>query len=183
MICVAVFAASSLLCAASTSLTMMLIAWMLQGIGGGGLAPTEQSIFADTFPPEKRALAFALYGVTVVTGPAVGPMLGGWLTDNYSWRWCFLINLPIGLLALVYLFVNEPRVLEEDRKRHLRGGLRVDYIGFTLVVVGFGALQILLDRYQHDDGFSSDFITSLAIITTVSIVALVWREICVRSRW
>ena len=153
-----------MLCAVSTSLPMMLVARVLQGIGGGGMAPTEQSIFADTFPPEKRAQAFALYGLTVVTAPAVGPTLGGWLTDNYSWHWCFLINLPVGLLSLtlVQLFVVEPEALQQDRRRLLAGGLRVDYIGFALVVLGFGALQIMLDRYERDDGFSSDFITALA---------------------
>lgn len=179
MICVALFAASSLLCAMSTSLAMMLIARALQGVGGGGLAPTEQSIFADTFPPAKRAQAFALYGVTVVTGPAVGPALGGWLTDNFSWHWCFLINLPIGLLSLmlVQLFVDEPKALRDDRKRLLRGGLKVDYVGFALVLLGFGALQIMLDRYEREDGFASTFISALAIVATLSLVTLVWWEI------
>src|SRR5689334_22654834 len=148
MICVALFTGSSVLCAMSTSLTTMLFARALQGVGGGGLAPTEQSIFADTFPPEKRALAFALYGITVVTAPAAGPVLGGWLTDAYSWHWCFLINLPVGLLSLtlVQLFITEPTVLRDERRHLLAGGLRVDYIGFALIVLGFGALQIMLDR-------------------------------------
>jgi DHA2 family multidrug resistance protein len=179
MTCVAIFTASSLLCAMSGSLSTMLIARALQGVGGGGLAPTEQSIFADTFPPNKRAMAFALYGVTVVTGPAIGPVLGGWLTDNYSWHWCFLINLPIGLLSLtmVQLLVNEPKALVDDRKRRLRAGLNVDYIGLALVVLGFGAPQIVLDRYERDDGFSSDFITTSAIVAGASLLALVWWEI------
>ena len=161
--CVATFTAASLLCAVSSSLSMMLVARVLQGIGGGGLAPTEQSIFADTFPVEKRAQAFALYGLTVVTAPAVGPTLGGWLTDSYSWHWCFLINLPVGMLslALVQLFIVEPEALKQDRKRMLAGGLRVDYVGFALVALGFGALQIMLDRYELDDGFSSGFISGL----------------------
>ena len=142
---------------------MMLIARVLQGIGGGGLAPTEQSIFADTFPVEKRAQAFALYGLTVVTAPAIGPALGGWLTDSYSWHWCFLINLPVGMLslALVQLFIVEPEALKQDRKRMLAGGLKIDYVGFALVALGFGALQIMLDRYELDDGFSSGFISGL----------------------
>lgn len=177
--CVALFTASSVLCAMSTSLSMMLIARVIQGIGGGGLAPTEQSIFADTFLPEKRAQAFALYGLTVVTAPAVGPTLGGWLTDNFSWHWCFLINLPVGLLslALVQLFVVEPEALQRDRKRLLAGGLHVDYVGFALVVLGFGALQIMLDRYEIDDGFSSDFITSLGSIAAISLMTLVVWEV------
>ena len=173
--CVALFTAASLLCAVSTSLSMMLIARVLQGIGGGGMAPTEQSMFADTFPPEKRAQAFALYGLTVVTAPAIGPMLGGWLTDTYSWHWCFLINLPVGLLSLtlVQLFIVEPEALKQDRKRMLAGGLRVDYIGFALVALGFGALQIMLDRYELDDGFSSDFISGLGLIAGLSLLTLV----------
>jgi MFS transporter, DHA2 family, multidrug resistance protein len=173
--CVATFTAASLLCAVSSSLSMMLIARVLQGIGGGGLAPTEQSIFADTFPVEKRAQAFALYGLTVVTAPAVGPTLGGWLTDSYSWHWCFLINLPVGMLslALVQLFIVEPEALKQDRKRMLAGGLRVDYVGFALVALGFGALQIMLDRYELDDGFSSGFISGLGLIAGLSLLTLV----------
>ncbi len=179
MSCVAIFAFSSLLCALSQSLTMILLARVLQGIGGGGLAPTEQSIFADTFPPEKRAQAFALYGLTVVTAPAVGPTLGGWLTDAYSWHWCFLINVPVGLLSLVLvqLFIVEPEALKQDRKRLLAEGLKIDYIGFGLVVLGFGALQIMLDRYERDDGFSSNFITSLFVIAALSLLTLVVWEI------
>ncbi len=177
--CVALFTLSSLMCAMSTSLTMMLIARVIQGIGGGGLAPTEQSIFADTFPQEKRAQAFALYGLTVVTAPAVGPTLGGWLTDAYSWHWCFLINLPVGALSLflVHMFIVEPEALKRDRKRLLAGGLRVDYIGFGLVALGFGALQIMLDRYERDDGFSSNFITETALIALISLLILVVWEL------
>ena len=178
MICVALFTGSSVLCAMSTSLTTMLFARALQGVGGGGLAPTEQSIFADTFPPEKRALAFALYGITVVTALAVGPVLGGWLTDSYSWHWCFLINLLALLsLTLVQLFITEPGALRQERRALLAGGLRVDYIGFALIVLGFGALQIMLDRYERDDGFSSDFITGLGVAALAGLTALVVWEL------
>lgn len=179
--CVALFTASSVMCAISTSLSMMLVARALQGIGGGGLAPTEQSIFADSFPPEKRAQAFALYGLTVVTAPAVGPVLGGWLTDAYSWHWCFLINLPVGLLSLtlVQLFVVEPEVLQRERRALLQKGLRVDYIGFALVALGFGALQIMLDRYERDDGFSSGFVTTLGLTAAISLLALTIRELVI----
>lgn len=175
MICVALFTFSSILCALSDTLGMMMLARALQGVGGGGLAPTEQSIFADTFPPEKRAQAFALYGITVVTAPAVGPVLGGWLTDSYSWHWCFLINLPVGLLSLslVQMFITEPPALQEDRRQLLARGLRVDYVGFALIALGFGALQIMLDRYERDDGFSSAFITGLAIIAAASLISLI----------
>jgi MFS transporter, DHA2 family, multidrug resistance protein len=180
MICVGLFTASSLLCAMSTSLDMMLIARVLQGIGGGGMAPTEQSMFADTFPPEKRAQAFALYGLTVVSAPAIGPVLGGWLTDNLSWHWVFLINLPVGLLSLtlVGLLVVEPEVLQRERRDLLAKGLNIDVLGLILVVLGFGALQILLDRYELDDGFSSGFISTLGIVSGVSLAGLlVWELI------
>jgi MFS transporter, DHA2 family, multidrug resistance protein len=179
MMCVGLFTASSVLCAVSTSLSMILIARVLQGIGGGGMAPTEQSMFADTFPPEKRGQAFALYGLTVVSAPAIGPVLGGWLTDSYSWHWVFLINLPVGLLSLtlVQLFVTEPEALKQDRRALLSKGLNIDFLGFGLVALGFGALQIFLDRYEQDDGFSSNFITTLAVISAVSLISLVIWEL------
>ena len=179
MICVLLFTASSLLCAVSSSLQMMLIARVLQGIGGGGMAPTEQSMFADTFPPEKRSQAFALYGLTVVSAPAIGPVLGGWLTDNLSWHWVFLINLPVGLLSLtlVGLLVVEPEILQQERRARLAKGLNIDVLGLVLVFVGFGTLQILLDRYEIDDGFSSGFITALGVISATSLVTLVIWEL------
>jgi DHA2 family multidrug resistance protein len=179
MICVGLFTFSSLLCAMSTSLGMMLCARVLQGIGGGGMAPTEQSMFADTFAPEKRAQAFALYGLTVVSAPAIGPVLGGWLTDNLSWHWVFLINLPVGLLSLtlVGLLVVEPEVLKRERKELLAKGLNIDVLGLILVVLGFGALQILLDRYELDDGFSSGFISTLGVISGGSLLGLVAWEL------
>jgi MFS transporter, DHA2 family, multidrug resistance protein len=179
MLCVALFTASSMLCAASSSLGMMLVARVLQGIGGGGMAPTEQSMFADTFPPEKRAQAFALYGLTVVSAPAIGPVLGGWLTDNMSWHWVFLINLPVGLLSLtlVGLLVVEPEVLKQERRDLLAKGLNIDVLGLVLVFVGFGTLQVLLDRYEIDDGFSSGFISMLGVVSLVSLVTLVVWEL------
>jgi DHA2 family multidrug resistance protein len=122
-------------------------------------------------------MAFALYGLTVVVAPAIGPVLGGWLTDDYSWHWVFLINLPVGILSLTltYLFVYEPKALKDDRRKLLSGGLSIDYVGFAMVLLGFGALQILLDRYQRDDGFSSSFIVALAVICFVSLAFLaIW---------
>ncbi len=138
MSCVAIFTISSVMCGFSTSLAFMVTCRIVQGIGGGGLAPTEQSIFADSFPPAMRSMAFALYGLTVVVAPAVVPVLGGYLTDDYSWHWVFLINLPIGLmsLTLTHFFVYEPKVLVEERRKLLRGGLSVDYIGFALAGTG-----------------------------------------------
>jgi len=177
--CVALFTASSIACAFATSLWMMLLFRVLQGIGGGGLAPTEQSIFADSFTPKQRALAFSVYGFTVVTAPAIGPVLGGWLTDSYSWHWVFLINLPFGALSLVltWLFVYDSEAVKADRRRLLDRGLKIDYLGFALVVLGFGTLQIVLDRFEHEDGFSSPLILMLSTISATSLVALVIWEL------
>jgi DHA2 family multidrug resistance protein len=179
MLCVAVFTASSVACAFSTSLMMILVARVFQGIGGGGMAPVEQSMFADTFVPEKRGQAFALYGLTVVSAPAIGPVLGGWLTDSFSWHWVFLINLPVGLLSLVLvqLFVTEPEALKRDRRELLAKGLKIDILGFVLVVLGFGTLQILLDRYEQDDGFSSPFIQAMTVISVVCLGGLIVWEL------
>ena len=179
MFSVALFTVSSLLCALSTSLPMMICFRVLQGIGGGGLAPVEQSIFADTFPPEKRAQAFALYGFTVVGAPILGPALGGWLTDNFSWHWVFLINLPFGALSLllVGLFVVDSPKVKEDRKKLLSKGLKVDYVGLLLCALGFSTLQLVLDRYELDDGFSSPFILTMSVISAVSLITLVVWEL------
>ena len=177
--CVALFTVASILCAFATSLPMMLLFRVLQGIGGGGLAPTEQSIFADSFTPKQRALAFSLYGFTVVTAPAVGPVLGGWLTDSYSWHWVFLINLPFGALslALTWLFVYDSDVVKADRRKLLARGLKIDYVGFALVALGFGTLQVVLDRFERNDGFSSPFILTFSIISVVSLIGLVIWEL------
>ena len=177
MICVAIFTGSSLLCAMAPSLPWMILFRVLQGLGGGGLAPTEQSIFADSFPPEKRATAFAMYGVTVVVAPAIGPVLGGWLTESYSWHWIFLINLPVGLLALmlIWLLVDEPPAVVQDTK-DFRARFVPDWLGFVLVALTFGALQVLLDRFEQDDGFSSLSIDIFFLITVFSGLALVWWE-------
>ena len=179
MICVALFTFSSVMCGLSTSLGEILFFRVLQGVGGGGLAPTEQSMFADTFTPQQRALAFSLYGFTVVTAPAIGPVLGGWLTDHYSWNWVFLINLPVGIasLALVAIFVHDSPLLIQERRERLRRGLRVDYFGFALVAIGFGCLQFVLDRFERDDGFSSDFITLLTLASAVALITLVIWEL------
>ena len=179
MICVAIFTFASVMCGFADSLGMMLFFRVLQGIGGGGLAPTEQSIFADSFTPQQRALAFALYGFTVVTAPAVGPVLGGWLTDHYSWHWVFLINLPVGImsLVLVWFFVYDAPVLIQERARLLRRGFKIDYVGFILIAIGFGCLQYVLDRFEREDGFSSDLITGLSILSGLALIAMVFWEL------
>ncbi len=177
MICVGLFTIASVACGFATSLGFMLTMRVLQGLGGGGLAPVEQSMFADTFPPAMRAKAFALYGLTVLVAPAIGPVLGGWLTDNLSWHWVFLINLPVGLLSLTltWLFVTEPQALKDDRRKLLASGFSVDYIGFALVAIGFGSMQVVLDKFQQDDGFSSRFVVTLSIVCVCALAILaVW---------
>ena len=179
MICVGLFTLASAGCATSTSLSQIVIWRVLQGFGGGGLAPVEQSIFADTFPVRKRPQAFALYGLTVVFAPAIGPILGGWLTDAFSWHWVFLINLPVGCLSLLltWFLVSDSAATKRDRAAILKRGLRIDYFGFFLVVVGFGALQIVLDRYEREDGIGSPFINIGGTICVVALVVLVAWEI------
>jgi DHA2 family multidrug resistance protein len=178
MICVALFTGSSFMCALSPNLGAMIFFRVLQGVGGGGLAPTEQSIFADTFPPAERAKAFAFYGVTVIVAPAIGPLLGGWLTDSFSWHWIFLINLPVGAaaLTLIWLLVDEPAAVREDTEK-FRRDFQPDWLGFLLVASTFGCLQVVLDRFQQDDGFSSDLIVTFFIIFVSSAVLLVWWEL------
>jgi DHA2 family multidrug resistance protein len=169
--CIAFFTLSSLLCGIAPSLAFLLLFRVLQGLGGGGLQPLAQAILADTFPPEKRGLAFALYGITAVVAPTVGPVLGGWITYNYSWRWIFFINLPVGLLAffLVYRLIEDPPYLRAART----AGVGIDYVGIALLVLGVGALQVMLDRGQQDDWFQSNFIVTLGIIAAVGLISLV----------
>ena len=171
MICLAVFTVSSLLCGVAPSLPLLLLFRVLQGAGGGGLQPMAQAILADTFPPEKRGLAFALYGITAVTAPTIGPTLGGWITFNYSWRWIFFINLPVGIatLFLVRRFVEDPPYLSRVKA----AGVKLDYVGIGLLTVGIGSLQILLDKGQEDDWFGSHFITTLIVLAAVCLISLV----------
>jgi DHA2 family multidrug resistance protein len=171
MLCLIIFTISSLLCGFAPSLGAIIIFRILQGAGGGGLQPIAQAILADTFPPEKRGLAFALYGVTVIVAPTIGPTLGGFITDNFSWRWIFFINIPVGILALflVYRLIEDP----PWAKRQAGAASRIDYIGVSLLVLGVGALQILLDKGQEDDWFGSRFIVTLAVLAVVGLVSLV----------
>jgi len=171
MACIAFFTLSSLLCGVAPSLGFLLLFRVLQGLGGGGLQPMAQAILADTFPPEKRGLAFALYGITAVVAPTIGPVLGGWITYNYSWRWIFFINLPVGIVALFLIFrlIEDPPYLKAAR----HAGVRVDYVGIALLVIGISALQIMLDRGQQDDWFQSRFILTLAIVATIGLIGLV----------
>jgi MFS transporter, DHA2 family, multidrug resistance protein len=171
MLCIALFTVSSLLCGAAPNLGMLIVFRAIQGAGGGGLQPMAQAILADTFPPQKRGLAFALYGITAVIAPTVGPTIGGWITDNYSWRWIFYINLPVGILALflVLRMVEDPPYLSLRRM----AGVKLDYIGIGFLAVGIAALQIMLDKGQEDDWFGSHFITTLAVTAAICLVSLV----------
>ena len=143
MMCVALFTTTSLLCGLAPSLGLLIVFRVLQGVGGGGLAPVEQAILVDTFPKEKLGGAFALYSMAIVTAPAIGPPLGGWITDSFSWRWVFFINIPIGLLSLLLSnrLVHDPVEFTEERKAAKRGGkLRIDYLGISLIAIGFACL-------------------------------------------
>jgi DHA2 family multidrug resistance protein len=177
--CIGGFSITSLLCGTAPSLAALIVARGLQGITGGGLQPNAQAILTDTFPSAKRGLAFALYGLAVVFAPAIGPTLGGWITDNFSWRWVFLINVPVGIVLslLAGRVLADPPELVARRRARLRARLSLDYFGFALLVVGMGALQIVLDKGQEDDWFGSVFISRLAIISVASLVAFVVWEL------
>jgi DHA2 family multidrug resistance protein len=177
MTCVAIFTVSSLLCGFAPNLGMLIFFRVLQGAGGGGLQPSEQAILADTFPPAKRGMAFAVYGIAVVMAPAIGPTLGGWITDNYTWRWIFFVNIPVGILSLLLTsrLIQDPPYL----KRKKLSELKVDYIGLGFVALGLGTLQIVLDKGQRDDWFESHFILILSLISAASLLFVIfweWRQ-------
>ncbi|MFT4112143.1 DHA2 family efflux MFS transporter permease subunit [Silvibacterium sp.] len=179
LLCVALFTVTSFLCGIAPSLGIMLLARVLQGIGGGGLAPVEQAILVDTFPANKRAAAFALYTMAIVTAPAIGPVLGGWITDNYNWRWVFFINIPVGILSMVLTsrFVHDPPGFAEERKtvRTAAGKLKIDGLGIALIGFGSGALEVVLDRGEIDDWFGSPFILWTCVLAIVCLLtAVVW---------
>jgi MFS transporter, DHA2 family, multidrug resistance protein len=172
MLCVAVFTVASLLCGLATSLSSLILFRILQGIGGGGMPTSEQAMLADTFTPRQRPQAFALYGIAVIVAPTVGPTLGGWITDNYSWHWIFFINVPIGIVSLILVqwLVHEPEVLERERREYLARGLKIDWQGFVLIAMTFGSLEIVLDRGQIEDWFHSTFIITFATLAVCSFI-------------
>ncbi|MGB6743890.1 MAG: DHA2 family efflux MFS transporter permease subunit [Terracidiphilus sp.] len=174
MSCVVLFTVFSFLCGLANSLTMLIVFRVIQGAAGGGLQPSERSILADTFPPEKRSLAFAIYGMAVVVAPAIGPTIGGWITDNYTWRWIFFLNIPVGLISVLLTnrIVEDPPYLKRMRKRV--GS--VDGIGLGLLALTIGALQIMLDKGQEDDWFSSHLIVVCATLVACGLIALLYRE-------
>jgi DHA2 family multidrug resistance protein len=173
MSCVALFTISSFLCGLAPSLGMLIFFRILQGLGGGGLGPSEQAILADTFPPAKRGMAFAIYGMAVVLAPAIGPTLGGWITDQYSWRWIFYVNVPIGILSLFLsnFMVQDPPHMKKAKQEAQRNP--VDFVGLVLVATGLGALQVVLDKGQREDWFNSAFITTVTILSLAALVAFV----------
>lgn len=175
MMSVAAFTLASIWCGMSGTLSMLVIARIVQGLGGGGLTPVEQSMLVDTFPPQKRGLAFAAYGLVVITGPTLGPTVGGWITDTYSWHWVFLINGPIGLLSLMltWFLVDEPRALRDQRAKLLEGGLHVDFVGFLSIALFLGCLEITLDRGQRNDWFASPTISICAVVAFVALALFI----------
>jgi MFS transporter, DHA2 family, multidrug resistance protein len=173
---VLLFTASSMLCGIAWNLTSIIVFRILQGIGGGTLIPVSQSILRETFPPEEQAMAMGIYGLGVVLGPAFGPTLGGWLTDNYSWPWIFYINVPIGIIniLLIMKFIEDPQYL-------VRQTGKIDILGISLMTVGLGALQVMLDQGEQNDWFSSKFIIYLALVAAFGLILFIWRELKVEN--
>ncbi len=171
--CVTIFTLSSVWAGAATSLGMIVVARIFQGLGGGALQPLAQAVLLESFPPDKRGAAMAVYGMGVVVAPIVGPTLGGWITDNYTWRWIFFINLPVGILAVIMIraFVEDPPYIRPLAPR------RIDYLGFGLLALWLGALQIALDKGQQEDWFASSFIRLLMAIAVLGLIAFLWREL------
>jgi DHA2 family multidrug resistance protein len=176
MICVGIFTGSSLLCGLAPSLGTLVLFRVLQGAGGGGLAPSEQSILADTFPPAKRGMAFAVYGMAVVLAPAIGPTLGGYITDHYSWRWIFFINVPVGIVSLLLTsrVVTDPPHLVRAKDRPAEP---VDFVGFGLLAIGLGTLEVVLDKGQEENWFESSMITGFSATAAVALVTFVVWEL------
>ena len=177
VLCITIFTVASFFCGIAPTLPLLIVFRVIQGAGGGGMQPMAQAIMADSFAPHKRGQAFALYGLVAVLAPSIGPALGGWITDNYSWRWIFFINIPIGVLAfiLVARLVEDPPWIKPDRSRLLR----LDYLGLSFLTISMGAMQMMLDKGEEKDWFSSGFIRTLGLLFVGCLVALViweWRQ-------
>jgi DHA2 family multidrug resistance protein len=174
VLCIVIFTVSSFLCGAALSLPMLLLFRIIQGAGGGGMQPMAQAIMADSFEPQKRGQAFALYGLVAVLAPSIGPTLGGWITDNFSWRWIFFINIPVGILAFVLVtrLVEDPPWIKADRSR-LR---HMDYVGLGFLTVAMGGMQIMLDKGEENAWFASGFIRFVAFLFVGGMIALIWWE-------
>jgi len=174
--CVVLFTLSSLLCGLAPSLPMLVFFRVIQGAGGGGMQPVSQAILVDSFPREKQGMAMAVYGMGVVVAPTLGPTLGGWITDNYSWRWIFLLNVPVGIISLLLISMLIVDPVHAIRKT-LKQGLKIDFMGLGLLGVGLGFLQIVLDKGQRDDWFGSPFIVWGTVIAITALIVLVIREL------
>jgi MFS transporter, DHA2 family, multidrug resistance protein len=173
MTCMVIFTAASFLCGAATSLSMLLVMRIIQGAGGGALQPIAQSILLEAFPREKHGQAMGLYGLGVVIAPIIGPVLGGWITDNFTWRWIFLINVPVGIVALMLMkrFVHDPSWIRRARPA------RLDVLGFGFMALWLGCQEVLFDKGQEDDWFGSHFIVLMAVLAAVGLVAFVVRMV------
>jgi DHA2 family multidrug resistance protein len=177
VICIIIFTLSSALCGAAGSLGFLIVARILQGAGGGALQPIAQAVLMESFPPEKRGSAMAVFGMGVVVAPIIGPTLGGWITDNYAWRWIFYINVPIGVLAIIManMFIEDPPYIRDKRPG------KIDYFGFAFMALGLGTLQLVLDKGQEEDWFSSNLIIWAAILSAVALVTFVIWEVRVKE--
>src|ERR1700730_8828776 len=174
LICLGAFTFSSLLCGFAPNLNALLLCRLLQGFAGGGMVPVAQSILADSFPPAKRGQAFAVFGVAVVVAPVVGPTLGGWLSDNVSWDWCFLMNAPVGVIAMVLIaLILQESPTARAAARAQQQGIRFDVVGFMLVATFLGALEVVLDRGLEDDWFGSSFIVTFTVISALAFVLMI----------
>jgi len=173
LLSILLFTAASLLCGMALTMPMLIVARVLQGMGGGGMQPLAQSILLESFPPRQHGTAMAVYGVGVIVAPVIGPTLGGWITDSYSWRWIFYINLPIGILALIMvnLYVEDPPYLRDKFKG------AIDYLGFGLLALWLGTLQLVLDKGQESDWFEAPWICWTAAISMLALVCFIVREL------
>src|SRR6516164_1033115 len=172
--CVVIFTVSSFLCGLAPSLGLLVLFRILQGAGGGGLQPVSQAILVESFPKSKQGMAMAIYGMGVVLAPIIGPTLGGWLTDSYTWRWIFFINIPVGVLSILLttLLISDPPYLV---RKSFKQGLRIDFIGLGLLSVGLGFLQVVLDKGQRDDWFGSRFIVWSSVVCAAGLIgAVIW---------
>src|SRR6185437_6479762 len=178
--CVGVFTLSSLLCGLAPTLPMLVLFRVIQGAGGGGLQPISQAILVDSFPRDKQGMAMAMYGMGVVVAPTIGPTLGGWITDNYSWRWIFFLNVPVGIIAVMMtlVLIVDPAHLV---RKTFKSGLKIDFLGLGLLSVGLGFMQIVLDKGEHDDWFGSHFIVWATVIALSALVALVIWELAIKD--